>query len=186
MLILVGLVHDCGKVAIPPQVLNAPRKLTAAEFEVIKMHTVFGYDMLTDFPENIRLGVRGHHEKHGSGGYPDNISENFIPLLAKVTAVSDIYDAMVSKRSYKAHENPFHIVKWIKKLRGSALEASIVDTFIKNMPNEMLGKTTLLSNGETGIIHELDYEDLEHPYISMGGLVFKSNKNLHCVQMSLE
>jgi HD-GYP domain-containing protein (c-di-GMP phosphodiesterase class II) len=187
MLIQVGLVHDCGKLSVPPQVLNAPRKLTAAEFEVIKMHPVYGYEMLSEFPDVIRGGVRGHHEKFGSKGYPDALMGDNIPLAARITAVSDIYDAMVSQRAYKTPRNPFQIITWIQKLRGSELEEAIVNTFIENMPKEMVGKSALLSNGETGFIHEIDSHEIEHPYLrDSSGNVFKSSKALYCTQMVLD
>jgi HD-GYP domain-containing protein (c-di-GMP phosphodiesterase class II) len=187
MLIQVGLVHDCGKLAIPPQILNAPRKLTGAEFEVIKMHPVYGYEMLSEFSETIRCGVRGHHEKFGSRGYPDGLLGNNIPLAAQITAVSDIYDAMVSQRAYKTPRSPFQIITWIYKLRGTELEESITDTFIANMPKEMVNKSVMLSNGKVGVIHALDPDDLVHPYIRDDkGTVFKSSDTLFCTQMHLE
>jgi HD-GYP domain-containing protein (c-di-GMP phosphodiesterase class II) len=150
------------------------------------MHTVFGYDMLHEFPDTIRCGVRGHHEKFASKGYPDNLLGNIIPLAARITAVSDIYDAMVSQRAYKEPRNPFHIIAWIEKLRGTDLEETIVDTFTENMPKEMVNKPALLSNGKVGIIHELDYDDLEHPYVRVGEKVFKTNSELFCTQMYME
>jgi HD-GYP domain-containing protein (c-di-GMP phosphodiesterase class II) len=186
MLVLIGLVHDCGKTAVPQQVLNAPRKLTAAEFEVIKMHPVYAYEILSEFPDKVRYGARGHHEKFGSKGYPDGLIGNEIPLAAQITAVSDIYDAMVSQRSYKPPRNPFHIISWVQKLRGTELEESIVDAFAENLPKEMLNKSVLLSNGEIGIVHELDPGDMEYPYIRFGDKVFKSHKDLFCAQMYLE
>jgi HD-GYP domain-containing protein (c-di-GMP phosphodiesterase class II) len=186
MLILVGLVHDCGKIAIPTQVLNAPRKLTATEFEVIKMHTVFGYDTLSDFPDIIRYGVRGHHEKYTGKGYPDNLVGDTIPLAARISAVSDIYDAMVSQRAYKEPRNPFNIIAWIRKLRGTDLDETIVDIFTENMPKEMVNKQTQLSNGQVGYIHELDYDDLEHPYIRIGDKIIKTDGDLYCTQMYME
>jgi HD-GYP domain-containing protein (c-di-GMP phosphodiesterase class II) len=183
MLVLTGLVHDCGKAAIPPQILNAPRKLTVTEFEVIKMHTVYSYEMLAEFPSEVRYGARGHHEKFNSGGYPDNLFKNRIPLAAQITAVSDIYDAMVSQRAYKPPKNPFNIMLWIKKLSGIELSEFIVDVFLKCMPKEMVNKSCLLSNGEMGAIHEIDYDDLEHPYLRVGQRVFKSSPDLFCTQM---
>jgi HD-GYP domain-containing protein (c-di-GMP phosphodiesterase class II) len=186
LLVLTGLVHDCGKTAIPPQILNAPRKLTSTEFEVMKMHPVYAYEMLSEFPDTVRYGARGHHEKFGSKGYPDSLLADKIPLAAQITAVSDIYDAMVSQRAYKTPRNPFHIISWIKKLRGTELEPSIVDTFVENMPKEMVNKSAMLSNGEVGVIHELDCDDMEYPYIRTGGKVFKSSSSLFCTQMYLE
>jgi HD-GYP domain-containing protein (c-di-GMP phosphodiesterase class II) len=186
MLVLVGLVHDCGKVSVPQEVLNAPRKLTPAEFEVIKMHTVFGYEMLSEFPDVVRYGARGHHEKVSGAGYPDSLAGDKISLAARITAVSDIYDAMVSQRVYKDPRNPFHIVSWIKKLRESELEATIVDIFTENLPKEFVGKRALLSDGKVGIVHELDLDDLEYPFIKIDDRVFKSNENIFCIKMFMD
>jgi HD-GYP domain-containing protein (c-di-GMP phosphodiesterase class II) len=186
MLVLVGLVHDCGKAAVPSQVLDAPRKLTSAEFEIIKMHPVYSYELLSEFPETVRLGARGHHEKYNNRGYPDGLSADKIPLAAQITAVSDIYDAMVSQRSYKTQRNPFHIVAWIRGLRGTELEPTIIDVFTENLPKEMVDKRAMLSNGEIGIIHKLDHNDLEHPFIRVGDKVIKSNKDLFCTKMYLD
>ena len=185
-LIQTGLVHDCGKMSIPLQILNAPRKLSATEFEVIKMHPVYGYEMLSEFPDAIRFGVLSHHEKFNSKGYPEGLSGENIPLEARITAVSDIYDAMVSQRAYKNPRNPFAIIAWIKSLRGTELEQSIVDVFTENMPKEMINKSVLLSDGSVGKIHKLDDNDLEYPFIQIGDEVFKSSKKLFCTQMTYE
>jgi HD-GYP domain-containing protein (c-di-GMP phosphodiesterase class II) len=185
-LILIGLVHDCGKVSIPSQILDAPRKLTNAEFEIIKMHTVFGYELLSGFDETVRSGVRGHHEKYAAKGYPDAFTGDAIPLAAQITAVSDIYDAMVSQRAYKPPKNPFSIIAWIKKLSGTDLSKSIVDVFTENLPKETLNKPALLSNGEVGIIHQLDQDDFEYPFVKINNKVVKTGSDLYCTQMQLE
>jgi HD-GYP domain-containing protein (c-di-GMP phosphodiesterase class II) len=185
-LLLVGLVHDCGKVSVPPQILNAPRGLAAAEFEVVKMHPVFSHDLLYELPQEVRLGVRGHHEKFKGKGYPDNLSDYLIPLTARITAVSDIYDAMVSRRSYKPPQNPFNIIADFKKLSGTMLDPQVIETFVQNIPKELVNKPYMLSNGEIGIVKEIDYDDIEFPYIQYGTKVIKSSDELHCVHMYFE
>jgi HD-GYP domain-containing protein (c-di-GMP phosphodiesterase class II) len=186
MLVLVGLVHDCGKAAVPQEVLNAPRKLTEAEFEVMKMHPVYGYDILADFPEAVRCGVRGHHEKYSGKGYPDDLRGTGIPLAAQITAVSDIYDAMVSRRVYKDSRNPFSIIAWLRNLRVTDLDNAIVELFIKRMPGEMVNKPIQLSDGRMGVIHKIDYGEIEHPYIRIGDRIIKSSNDLFCAQIMLE
>jgi HD-GYP domain-containing protein (c-di-GMP phosphodiesterase class II) len=184
-LVLIGLVHDCGKASVPQQILDAPRKLTISEFEVIKMHPVYGYEKLSEFPEEVRRAVRGHHEKVGLKSYPDGIMGDAIPLFAKITAVSDIYDAMVSQRSYKSPRNPFNIISWLRNLRVTELDVAIVDAFISNMPNEMLGKPANLSDGTVGIIHEINYNELEFPFVRIGDKVIKTHKKLYCTHILL-
>jgi len=186
LLIVVGLVHDCGKAAIPPQILNAPRKLALSEFEVIKMHPVYGYDLLTDLPDVIRHGVHGHHEKCNGMGYPNGLSRNDISLAARVTAISDTYNAMVSRRAYKEPLNPFYIISWLNKLAATELDPDIVGVFIKNMPRELVGKPIMLSNGEVGAVDAIDFDDLAHPYIRTGDAVIKSCPSLSCSHMFFE
>jgi HD-GYP domain-containing protein (c-di-GMP phosphodiesterase class II) len=186
LLVMIGLLHDCGKALLPQKVLNAPRALTTVEFEVVKMHAVYTYDLLSEFPETIRRAARGHHEKRNGRGYPDHLSEEAIPSAARVTAISDIYDAMVSRRVYKGPQNPFRILKQIKEMRGAELEPYFVDTFVRNMPKELIDKPVLLSNGEIGVIDSVDETDPEHPFIRTHNRVVKSSKDLHCVAMYYE
>ena len=186
LLILVGLVHDCGKASIPEQVLNAPRKLAAAEYELMKMHPGYGYDFLTEFAENVRCGVSGHHEKYNGRGYPYALTGEGIPFTARVTAVSDIYDAMVSQRAYKKPLDPFRIISWISKMAERDLDPVIVDAFVHNMPRELIGKPVMLSNGEIGAVHSIDFDDLEYPYIRTSNRIIKSNYEIHCAHMYLE
>lgn len=183
LLVMIGLVHDCGKASIPPQILNAPRRLALAELEIIKMHPGYAYDMLAGFPVEVRYGARGHHEKYNSKGYPDAYGKEVIPLAARITAVSDIYNAMVSRRVYKDPRSPFEVISWLRKLSGTDLDPLIVDVFIHNMPKELLGKPVVLSDGKVGIIHDIDFDNLEYPYIRSGERVFKSDKDLFCTHM---
>jgi HD-GYP domain-containing protein (c-di-GMP phosphodiesterase class II) len=182
-LILAGLVHDCGKASIPEQILNAPRKLSLAEYEIIKMHSEYGNNFLADFPAEVRHGVQGHHEKYGGYGYPFGAKKDEISFAARVTAVSDIYDAMVSHRAYKTPLNPFHIISSIRELIATELDPMIVETFARNMPHELVGKPVMLSNGEIGAIHSIDPDDLEFPFIRTGKQIIKSSRDLSCIHM---
>jgi len=182
-LVLMGLVHDCGKALIPPQVLNAPRKLTLTEFEVIKMHPVFSYELLKKFPDSVRLASRYHHEKIGGEGYPDNLMNDSIPLEARITAVSDIYDAMVSKRSYKRPNSPFLIMAMLEELKDNTLDSRLVTIFNQRMPFELINKLVLMSDGRVGVVRAFDENDIEFPVIEIGGLKTKSSKDWCCVSM---
>ena len=184
-LITVGLTHDCGKVLVPPEVLNAPRSLSRVEFELIKMHSIHSCTLLENFPEMIRMGARAHHEKYCGGGYGDGLHRDNIPIMARITAVSDIYDAMVSRRVYKEPRSPFQIMSLLRNLSGSELDPLIVDTFINNMPKELLNKPVLLSNGETAIVSEIDPDDLEYPYVRIGEKVTKTDSTIYCTSMEL-
>jgi HD-GYP domain-containing protein (c-di-GMP phosphodiesterase class II) len=183
LLVLVGVVHDCGKASIPLQILDAPRRLSVAEFDIIKAHPVLGHDLLADFPKAVRLGTLAHHEKYDGRGYPGGILGGDIPLAARITTVSDIYDAMVSRRVYKEPQSPFHVMAQFSKLRGTELDPQVADVFMENMPNELVNKPVVLSNGVIGAIHAIDRDDLEYPLIRTGRQVIKSNKRLYCKAM---
>jgi putative nucleotidyltransferase with HDIG domain len=104
------LVHDVGKISIPDSILNKPGKLTIEERETIETHSIKGYEMcrsLGFMNEELSI-IRYHHEKWDGSGYPDKLSGEEIPLLARIVAVADVYDALTSERSYRkawAHED---------------------------------------------------------------------------------
>lgn len=182
-LVLIGLLHDCGKALVPPQVLNAPRKLSAAEFEVMKMHPIHGYELLVEFPESVRRAVRGHHEKFNARGYPDGISAEAISLEARITAISDIYDSLVSQRVYKGPKSPFSVLAMLSGFKDSEIDGMLTELFIQNMPKELLKKEVMMSNGDIGIVHSIDPDNIEYPFIVVRDNVMKSHKNWYCVSM---
>ena len=182
-LVLIGLLHDCGKALMPPSILSASRRLTGAEFEVIKMHTVRSYELLSTFPESIRCAARNHHEKVNGTGYPDRLSLNDIPIESRITAVSDIYDAMVSRRSYKAPRSPFSIMASLKKLGGEELDPKLVNLFIKHMPAELVGKEVMLSDGRVAVVSSFDVNNIEYPVVNIDGQDIETNPELYCTHM---
>jgi HD-GYP domain-containing protein (c-di-GMP phosphodiesterase class II) len=132
--------HDIGKVGIKDHILNKPEALTPEEFDVIKMHTVIGYQTLLvvqqKTPDNqfIQMGleiVRSHHERWDGKGYPDGLSGKEIPLSARIMAVVDVYDAIRSRRPYKpplSHENA---IKEILQESGTHFDPMVVYAFLK-------------------------------------------------------
>lgn len=131
--------HDIGKVAIPDAVLNKPGKLTDEEFDFMKTHATRGAETILSvakrYPNNFFLNMgldiaRSHHEKWNGKGYPDGIAEHDIPLAARIMAVSDVYDALTSKRCYKeafSHEKARGI---IENDAGTHFDPDIVQAFL--------------------------------------------------------
>ena len=95
--------HDVGKVRIPHEILNKPARLTSEEFEIMKLHTLYGVELLKDieFPWDIKPIIRSHHEKYDGSGYPDRLKGDEIPLRAQVICVVDVFDALTTNRSYR-------------------------------------------------------------------------------------
>jgi len=100
--------HDLGKVRIPHEILNKAGKLTAEEFGVVKMHPIWGLEMLTevDFPWDLKPIIRWHHEKCDGSGYPDGLKGEEIPVAAQIICIVDVYDALTTTRSYKPAFTP--------------------------------------------------------------------------------
>jgi diguanylate cyclase (GGDEF)-like protein/putative nucleotidyltransferase with HDIG domain len=98
-----ALLHDVGKIVIPPEVLNKPGKLDDGEWALMKSHTTAGVEMLADieFPWDVRPMIVSHHERWDGRGYPHGIAGDDIPVVARILTVADVYDALTSVRSYK-------------------------------------------------------------------------------------
>lgn len=121
LIVLASALHDIGKIAIDDKILNKPGRLTQEEFNIMKTHTVIGANMLD------KLGIyrsealvrtayeicRWHHERWDGRGYPDGLSGDRIPISAQVVSMADVYDALVSKRVYKAAYAPDTAVQMI-------------------------------------------------------------------------
>ncbi|MBP0975774.1 MAG: response regulator, partial [Oscillospiraceae bacterium] len=99
---MMGLLHDVGKIGVPDTVINKPSRLTAEEYELIKMHPSVGFEILKNITEmpKLAIGARWHHERYDGTGYPDGIAGTEIPEEARIIAIADAYDAMSSRRSY--------------------------------------------------------------------------------------
>ncbi len=134
--------HDIGKVGIPDQILLKPGKLTFEEFEVMKRHPVIGRDALR--AAEIRMGSEGsflgvakeiayaHHERWDGTGYPEGLKGDAIPLSARMMALADVYDAMISKRVYKPALPHALAIATIREGRGGHFDPSIADCFLEN------------------------------------------------------
>jgi putative nucleotidyltransferase with HDIG domain len=95
--------HDVGKVKVPHEILNKPGRLTEEEFGIIKMHPVWGVELLAavEFPWDLKPIIRWHHEKYDGTGYPDRLKGEEIPLGAQIIGIVDVYDALTTTRSYR-------------------------------------------------------------------------------------
>ncbi|HZR22295.1 MAG TPA: HD domain-containing phosphohydrolase [Vicinamibacterales bacterium] len=131
-----ALLHDMGKLAVPEYILNKPGKLTAAEFERMKLHASVGADILSaiDFPYPVVPIVRHHHENWDGTGYPDRLSGTDIPIGARILSVVDCFDALTSDRPYRPKLRDEEALRILVERRGSMYDPLIVDTFSKVYP----------------------------------------------------
>jgi HD-GYP domain-containing protein (c-di-GMP phosphodiesterase class II) len=130
------LLHDIGKVNIPDQILMKPGKLTKEEFEIIKSHPVVGEEAVKNV-EGIKDSIcviRSHHERWDGKGYPDQITGEEIPLLARISAIADAFDAMTSSRSYRAAMPVEEAYRRIIEGKGTQFDPNLVEDFKKVFP----------------------------------------------------
>jgi diguanylate cyclase (GGDEF)-like protein/putative nucleotidyltransferase with HDIG domain len=127
-----ALLHDTGKLAVPEYILNKPGKLTAAEFEKMKLHATVGADILSsiDFPYPVVPIVRHHHESWDGSGYPDGLRSTDIPLGARILAVVDCFDALTSDRPYRGRLSDGEALKILLERRGTMYDPLVIDTFL--------------------------------------------------------
>lgn len=133
-----GLFHDIGKIGIPDSILLKESKLTDEEYSKIKEHPVIGFNILknAEMFKNILDIIKYHHERFDGNGYPERLSGNDIPYLARITSVVDSFDAMTSKRSYR-DSLPMDVVKSeILKNLGSQFDPEIGIAFLDILDND--------------------------------------------------
>ena len=131
-----ALLHDVGKIAVPDYILNKPGKLTAAEFEKMKIHTIVGAQIMerVNFPYPVVPIVRHHHERWDGRGYPDGLSAQHIPLTARILTVADCFDAVRENRQYRKGMSREESCQYLRENAGSQFDPSVVEAFLTNLP----------------------------------------------------
>jgi len=129
-----SMMHDLGKSKVDWDIINKNGKLTDLEFTRMKKHPAAGYDIalnmgITD--KRILAGIRSHHEKLDGSGYPDGLTDKQISLFPRIIAVCDVFDALTTKRSYKAAMTSFEAISLMKKQMQGHLDMRLIDTLIQ-------------------------------------------------------
>ncbi|MGQ9574694.1 MAG: HD-GYP domain-containing protein [Thermoguttaceae bacterium] len=133
---LAGLLHDLGKLGVPDAVLRKPGRLTDEEFGLVRPHPEKGWGILRDLEELSDLfpGVLHHHERYDGTGYPAGLAGDQIPLSARILAVADAYDAMISDRPYRAGMPPETVQRVLREGAGSQWDPEVIETFFRALP----------------------------------------------------
>ena len=148
-----SMVHDVGKAHVPDAVLKKPGPLNPEEWRIMQRHTAWGDHLLTenhDF-EVARQVARWHHEHWDGGGYPDGLSGPQIPLAARIVAVADVYDALISERPYKKAWPPEVAVRELQRMAGSHLDPQPVEAFLELWERGIIGLITQQVTTEGGL-----------------------------------
>jgi two-component system response regulator RpfG len=130
---LAAPLHDIGKIGVPDTVLMKRGRLTQAEFDLMKTHTMIGYEILKESPSRyLQMGATialRHHEKYDGTGYPDGLKGEDIPPTARIVAVADVYDAMTTHRPYKKAWDSAQVVDALLRDRERHFDPACIDAF---------------------------------------------------------
>ncbi len=131
-----ALLHDIGKLAVPAHILNKPGRLTPAEFEKMKIHTIVGAQILSrvDFPYPVIPIVRHHHEQWDGLGYPDGLAGEQIPISARIFSVVDCFDSVREDRPFRPGMTRDEAVALLRRGSGNHFDPAVVERFIQHLP----------------------------------------------------
>ena len=178
---LAGLLHDVGKMAIDPEILQKQGRLTDTEFEAIKAHPAAGLQMLArdeDLSEAVRDVCLHHHEKMDGTGYPHRLAGAQISLLARMGAVCDVYDAITSQRPYKTAWCPAESLQKMAQWTPSHFDPTVFHAFVKSVGIYPVGTLVRLASGLLGVVTE---QRCDRPGTQPVVNVFFSSKSMQVI-----
>lgn len=156
-LVMAGLLHDFGKLQIPPEIVNKPGRLTQEEYQVMKSHPTLSYEQIRerwDISAQIKVAVLFHHENVDGSGYPKGFTGEEQTLFTKILHVADVYDALVSKRPYKKPYSRHEASEYLMGNCGIMFERQVVEALLSYVPLYPKGTEVVLSDGRIGIVYE--------------------------------
>lgn len=163
-----AILHDIGKMLIPKHILNKPAALTMEEYDVVKDHAKYGYELLSKIKglnENIIDVARCHHERFDGKGYPNGLKGDHINLFARIVAVSDVYDALTSDRVYKKMIEPYRALEYICNMVNIQFDVKIVRCFLNSIRIYPLGSLVELTTKELGLVVDVNKNKPSEPIV---------------------
>jgi putative nucleotidyltransferase with HDIG domain len=175
-----GFLHDIGKSKIDPLILNKPDKLTEEEFNLMKNHTTFGYEIIKNSSiknKEMSLVALQHHERLNGTGYPNKLSGDQIHPMSRIISIADVYSAMISSRVYQKKKDLLFVLRELHRLSFSELDPTIVHSFIRKIIPNFIGKSLVMKTGEIGQIIMTNPTDVFRPLVKMNDQYMDMSKN---------
>ncbi|KAB3537807.1 HD-GYP domain-containing protein [Alkaliphilus pronyensis] len=169
-LTLSALLIDIGKIQVPVELLNKKDKLTNDERLECEKHVVYSHELIKKYDfvsEEVKQAVLFHHEKMDGSGYPMGLNGDKIPLLARIIAVADIYNALTSERPYRPKLTPFNAIKIMELEYLDKLDTEILYIFLQRIGNCFIGQTVKLTDGREGRIAFVPKQNIHRPIIKI-------------------
>lgn len=182
--IIAGLLHDIGKLLVPNRILFSTRKLSDKERSIIKKHSANGYDISKEYiwlSEDIRLGIKQHHENYDGTGYPEGLLDNKINNIGHILHIADVYDALIRTRTYKKSWQPQDAYDYIVTESGHMFSPKYVEIFKNNIPIYEVGALVRLSDNSLAIVVHNNQSNILKPIV----MLIENNKELDISQSEL-
>lgn len=164
---MAGFFHDIGKVKVPKEILCKKDKLTPSEYEIVKKHTEFGYDILRtkNLDQRVIMTALMHHEKCDGSGYPNKLKRDQIDEFAKIVAIADSYEAMTANRCYREALCPFTVIEEFEANALQHYEPKYILPLMEMIAQSYIGNNVVLNNGVIGEVILLNRHNLSRPMI---------------------
>lgn len=165
-----AMLHDLGKCLVPQSILLKPGRLDQEEFEIMKSHTVLGYQaLMRDVFWQVDLRsihvALSHHERLDGSGYPEGRTGTAIPLFSRIVGVADVWDALCAERVYKEAVPPLAAAAYLRKYEGVRFETDMVRTFLSRMAFFPVGSIVRLADGRIGVVARQGEDGPGEPWV---------------------
>ena len=170
ILTLGGLLHDIGKLKIPDNIIRKPDKLSPAEYNIIKTHSLQGYNILKDknIDESVKQCALMHHERCDGSGYPLGLEGDKINTYAKIVAIADVYDAMTAARVYRGPLCPFKVISIFESEGLQKYDGHYILTFLEHVATTYMNNRVRLNNGLEGDVIFMNRNQYSRPMLQCG------------------
>lgn len=165
---LAGLLHDIGKLMIPPSIMEKKGKLTDSEFETVRRHSMYGRKLLKDLPgidQHIINAALQHHERYDGSGYPNKLAGNDIDPIAAIVAIADVYDAMTALRPHRKPLSPFQVIENFEDEGLQKYNPKYILTFLERLASAYQNRMVVLNDGRKCRIIYLNKGRLSRPIV---------------------
>lgn len=178
-----ALLHDIGKTGVNKDILNKPYHLSEEEFEEMKKHPLYGYNILKEndnISSVVRNAVYSHHENEDGTGYPRGLTADKIHIFAKIIHIADVYDALTAKRIYKDALNPADAIEYLMAYSGTLFDSKVLEVFIKYIAPYPVGTSVRLSTGQLALVIKNNEEFITRPLVKLeNGNIINLQKTLN-------
>jgi len=167
---IAGILADCGMAKINPNILQKKTALSAQEFEEVKNHPKYSYQMVHGLPllkKGAQVAVLQHHERLDGSGYPISLKSNMIHPIAKIIAVADTYHAMTSERLYRKKQSPFKVLEMMQQDYFGKFDLAALNALSSGIINFSIGSKVKLSDGKLGEVLFISEKSPTRPLVQL-------------------